>query len=118
MPSLLRRKGHDLAGEAANVERNYKYEMRKLTKMTRQQEVSNTLLYSILMPTIAAHHLTLANFGLEEKGVQVPHHFLVGSFAFRGRVDGIRRCKMRCGSEGCWLFTGNSCEAELKIQKR
>lgn len=80
-----------MAGQAGNAEQHHSYEWKKLTKMTRQQKISNTLLYSVLMPTIAAHHLTLANFGLEEKGVQVPHYFLVGSFAFGGRVDGIRR---------------------------
>ena len=58
--------------------------------MTRQQKISNPLFDSVLMSTVAAHHLTLANFGLEEKGVQMAHHFVMDSFAFGSRVDYIR----------------------------
>ena len=59
--------------------------------MTGQEEISDALLYPVLVPTIATHHLTLSNFGLEKEGMQVPHHLLGGSFAFGGSVDGTDR---------------------------
>lgn len=58
--------------------------------MTGQQEISNTLLYPVFMPTITAHHLSLANFGFKEKSVQVPHYFLMSIVPFGGGVDNIR----------------------------
>ena len=79
-----------LAGQVVNIEQNNKYEWRRLTKVTWQQKISNTLLYPVLVPTIAAHHLTLPNFGFEENCVQVPHCFFVGGFALRGLVDDFR----------------------------
>ena len=100
----------------AKSEQNHKDEPRKLTKMTRQQKISNTLLYLVLVPAVAAHHLALANFSLEEKSVQVPHYFLVGSFAFRGCIDRIRGRRIRRESGDCWLFIGNGSEAELDIR--
>ena len=77
-------------GAGANVEENREYDRRLLTKMTRQQKISNALLYLVLVATVATYHLTLANFGLEEKGVQVPHYFLKRRFILRSRIVGIR----------------------------
>ena len=59
--------------------------------MTGQEKISDSLLYPVLVPTIATHHLPLPNFGLEKESVQIPPHLLGESFAFRGSVDGTNR---------------------------
>ena len=59
--------------------------------MAGQEKISDSLLYPVLVPTIATHHLPLPNFGLEKESVQVPHHLLGGGFAFRGTIDGTNR---------------------------
>ena len=76
--------------EGVDVEENHKCDRRLLTKMARQQEISNAFLNLIFVPTVATYHLSLANFGLEEKGVQVPHYILIRRVLFGGRIVGNR----------------------------
>lgn len=86
---------------------------RRLDKVTRQKKISNTLLYPVLVPTIAAHHPTLANFGLEKEDVQVPQYFFTGDIFLVGCFYDVRYQRDRLGSRDCWLLVGNGIEAEL-----
>lgn len=45
--------------------------------MTREQKIRYAFLDLVLMPTVAANHLAFSNFGLQQKRMQVPHHFVV-----------------------------------------